>query len=338
MGKESSLNPPDDKGCIYVLGSLGVALYAPATSYSQYSKGLDYHIWVSDVETTFVAKDYSATIFDKADEAPSDEIKASALMFVRLHINLSLRWEYLQLKSPKEMWDALKDHFGNIHNTLLPELTMSWNEICLLDYKHVNDFNKDMLHLKADLIYVGTTSQKMIRFRKPFHLSYFGPILANQYRLEYDNKRITIFNKLINLLQVAERHNEVLVSSNAKPARTKKIMEANYGRTNGEKNPNVYGTGHGNLKPRAKKHSGCGRGRGRGGSSIVKRRLGAPDSTSQGNQKAPTPFIAPKVRVGNEPCYHCIDTGHWYKNCHISKQVAVYYKKYRESKERKLRI
>ena len=35
-------------------------------------------------------------------------------------------------------------------------------------------------------------------------------ILTNQYRLEYDNKRITMFNKLINLMQVAERHNEIL--------------------------------------------------------------------------------------------------------------------------------
>ncbi|KAL6584851.1 hypothetical protein OROMI_004140 [Orobanche minor] len=36
MGKESRMNSPDDKGCIYVLGSLGVALSATATSSSQY--------------------------------------------------------------------------------------------------------------------------------------------------------------------------------------------------------------------------------------------------------------------------------------------------------------
>ncbi|KAL6565722.1 hypothetical protein OROHE_004777 [Orobanche hederae] len=35
MGKESRMNSPDDKGCIYGLGSLGVALSAPATSSSQ---------------------------------------------------------------------------------------------------------------------------------------------------------------------------------------------------------------------------------------------------------------------------------------------------------------
>ncbi|KAL6524093.1 hypothetical protein OROMI_031188 [Orobanche minor] len=119
------------------------------------SEGLEYHRWVSDVETTFIAKDYSATIFGTTGDAPSDKTKASALMFLRRHIDPSLRWEYLQLKSPKELWDALKGRFGNIHNTLLPELTVQWNEIRLLDYKRINDFNKDMLRLKARLNFCG---------------------------------------------------------------------------------------------------------------------------------------------------------------------------------------
>ncbi|KAL6579124.1 hypothetical protein OROMI_009340 [Orobanche minor] len=38
MGEESRMNPPDDKSCIYGLGSLGVALSAPATSSSQLSR------------------------------------------------------------------------------------------------------------------------------------------------------------------------------------------------------------------------------------------------------------------------------------------------------------
>ncbi|KAL6500834.1 hypothetical protein OROGR_027342 [Orobanche gracilis] len=115
---------------------------------------------------------------------------------------------------------------------------------------------------------------------------------------------------------------------------TKKVPEANYGKVKGGKKPNVQGTGHGNPNPhRGKGYSGRGRGRGRGGSSNVMRRLGAPGS-SQGNHKAPTPHVAPKVRVGDEPCYRCGDAGHWYKNCHASKEVAALYKKYRESKER----
>ncbi|KAL6544197.1 hypothetical protein OROGR_010694 [Orobanche gracilis] len=88
------------------------------------SEGLEHHRWVSDVETTFVANGYNATIFEKVNEEPSNKTKTSALIFLRRHTDLIERWEYLQLKSSKELWDALKGHSGNIHNSLLPELTM----------------------------------------------------------------------------------------------------------------------------------------------------------------------------------------------------------------------
>ena len=75
-------------------------------------------------------------------------------------------------------------------------------------------------------------------------------ILANQYRLEYDNKRITTFNKLINLLQVVERHNEILLNNNAKPVAIKKIPESNYDKINGGKNPNTKRTRRDDPYPR----------------------------------------------------------------------------------------
>jgi len=74
-----------------------------------------------------VAKEYSATIEtpkDPNDAGPSNKVNASTLMFLRHHIDHSLRWEYVQLKTPKELWDILKGCFGNIHDTLLPELTV----------------------------------------------------------------------------------------------------------------------------------------------------------------------------------------------------------------------
>ncbi|KAJ9550906.1 hypothetical protein OSB04_014951 [Centaurea solstitialis] len=139
-------------------------------------------------------------------------------------------------KNPKELWDALKGRFGNIHDSLLPELIVQWNEIRLLDYKKVNDFNKDMLRLKARLNFCGKDLTEDDMIQKT--LSTFPTsaiILMNQYRLEYDSKRITTFNKLINLLQVAERHNEVLLNNNARPVGTKKVPESNHASVKGWK-------------------------------------------------------------------------------------------------------
>ncbi|XP_062017977.1 uncharacterized protein LOC133734357 [Rosa rugosa] len=286
------------------------------------SEGLEYHRWVSDVETAFVAKDYTATITDSKDDELSNKVKANALMFLRRHIDPSLCWEYLQLKTPKELWDALKGRFGNIHDTLLPELIVQWNEIRLLDYKRVNDFNKDMLRLKARLNFCGKELTEDDMIQKT--LSTFPTsaiILANQYRLEYDNKRITTFNKLIKLLQVVERHNEVLLNNNARPVGTKKIPEANYGKVKGGKNPNAKGVGRadpyprGNNAPRGKGHGG--RDMGRGGPPNVWRRDDGAGPSGHGNkvQREPKNPSVKQNRVGNEPCYRCGVIGHWYKNC-----------------------
>ncbi|XP_004292121.1 PREDICTED: uncharacterized protein LOC101310668 [Fragaria vesca subsp. vesca] len=293
------------------------------------SEGIEYHCWVSDVETTFVGKVYTSTIktpTDPKDAGPSDKVKANALMFLRRHSDPSLRWEYLQLKTPMELWDALKGRFGNIHDTLLPELTVQWNEILLLDYKRVNDFNKDMLRLKARLNFCGKELTEDDMIQKT--LSTFPTsslILANQYRLEYDNKRITTFNKLINLLQVAERHSEVLVNNNTRPVGTKKIPETNYGKVRGGKNPKGKGVGRvdpyscENNAPRGKGHEG--RGKGRGGPPHVWRRDGGAGPSGHGGtgpsghgskvQKAPRDPQIQKERVGTEPCYRCGTTGHW---------------------------
>ncbi|CAH9097671.1 unnamed protein product [Cuscuta epithymum] len=313
------------------------------------SEGLEYHRWVSDVETTFVAKDYSTTLLDPEnckDNAPSEKMKAAALMFLRRHIDPSLRWEYLQLKTPKELWDALQGRFGNIHDTLLPELTVQWNEIRLVDYKKVNDFNKDMLRLEARLNFcqkIITEGEMIEKTLSTFPTS--ALILANQYRLEYNNKRITTYNQLIVQLQVAERHNEVLLNNNARPIGTKKIPEAHYGKMSGGKNPNVKGEGrtnpysHGQNSQRGRGRGNRGgrggrggRGMARGGSSKVWRRDVGAGSNSQGS-KAPTKPPVKRERAGEEPCFRCGTPGHWSKHCQASNKVAAAYKKYRESKE-----
>ncbi|KAL6561117.1 hypothetical protein OROMI_016718 [Orobanche minor] len=217
------------------------------------SEGLEYHRWVFDVETTFVAKEYSATLLDPTANEPSDK----------------------------------------------------WDEIRLLDYKRVNDFNEDMLRLKTHLNLCGKEITEDDMIQKT--LSTFPTsalILANQYRLEYDNKRITTFSKLINLLQVAERHNEVLVNNNSRPAGTKQIPEANFGKTKRGRQPDEQGTGRANPKPRGTKpHGGKGRGgrrrgRGRGGPSSGKRKDNAPGLLGHGTkQQAPPKTLAPTERV-----------------------------------------
>ncbi|XP_026431663.1 uncharacterized protein LOC113328887 [Papaver somniferum] len=130
------------------------------------STELEYHRWVADVEITFVAKDFTSTIKPSADAAPATEKeKTNALMFRKRHINPNLRWGYHHLKTPKELWDALDSRFGNIHDSLIPQLNVLWNEIRFLDYVKVNDFQKDMLQIQAHMDFSGKklTDEEMIQ-------------------------------------------------------------------------------------------------------------------------------------------------------------------------------
>ncbi|KAL6585665.1 hypothetical protein OROMI_002309 [Orobanche minor] len=167
-----------------------------------------------------------------------------------------------------------------------------------------------MLCLKARLNFCGKeiTEDHMIqKMLSTFSTS--ALILANQYRLKYDNKRITTFNKLINLLQVAERHN-VLVNNNARPAGTKQILEANFGKIKRGRQPDKQGTGRANPKLHGMKpHGGKGRGgrrrgRGRGGPSSRERKDNAPGLLGhETKQQAPPKTSAPTERVHDALCF-----------------------------------
>ncbi|XP_026442348.1 uncharacterized protein LOC113341795 [Papaver somniferum] len=275
-------------------------------------------------------------------------------MFLKRNIDPNLRWGYHHFKTPKKLWDALERRFGNIHYSLLPQLQVQWNEIRFLDYVKVNDFQKDMLQLQARLDFCGTklTDAEMIqKTLSTFPTS--SMILANQYRSEVDNKRITTFSKLINLLQVAETHNEILVNNNARVMGKKKVPEANYGKVNRGKNPKSKRGGHADHSPSHDSHSrtpyargesntrgrgykgpnrGHRRGQGSGGNSNVWNRdlPSGPSGDSSKVEKAPRNPPIKKDEVGNEPCYRCGSTAHWYQQCKASNKVAYIYKKYRE--------
>ncbi|XP_026439753.1 uncharacterized protein LOC113338580 [Papaver somniferum] len=238
---------------------------------------------MDDVKIAFVATECTHTITPSTekDASPATEKeKAEALLYLKEHIDPNLLWGYQHTMCPKELWDALASRFGSIEDCLIPQLNEQWNDIRFLDYVKVGDFQRDMLKLQAHLNFcrIKLPDKDMIqKTLSTFPLS--SVILANQYRIEVDNKRITNFSKLINLLRVAERHNEVLANNNARAPGKKKIPEANYGKDNKGKHHKErrvkndsyshapYSRGDNNPRGRGKKgHRG--RGHWRGGHSI----------------------------------------------------------------------
>ncbi|KAL6198297.1 hypothetical protein ACLB2K_028089 [Fragaria x ananassa] len=64
-------------------------------------------------------------------------MKAQAVIIMRRHLDPALQWQYMNVKDPRALWLALEDRFGNVADTLLPDLKEKWNNIRFQDFKTV---------------------------------------------------------------------------------------------------------------------------------------------------------------------------------------------------------
>ena len=129
------------------------------------STGSEYHSWVTDVENHLTSKGILPVI-----QAPNPDLifertatnNATALILMRRHMDKSLRLEYMAIKDARELWVALEECFGNIQDTLLPDLKVRWGNLRFADFKSVAEYNSEVLRLKTMLGFCGqpVTEQK----------------------------------------------------------------------------------------------------------------------------------------------------------------------------------
>ncbi|GAV79671.1 hypothetical protein CFOL_v3_23135, partial [Cephalotus follicularis] len=75
--------------------------------------------WVLDVKLHLSAKKLRHTIDE--DNAASNEERATALIFLRHHIDDALKYEYLTVENPLELWQNLNDRFEHLKAVVLPK-------------------------------------------------------------------------------------------------------------------------------------------------------------------------------------------------------------------------
>ncbi|GAV88615.1 hypothetical protein CFOL_v3_32037, partial [Cephalotus follicularis] len=79
--------------------------------------GKNHLSWVLDVKLYLSAKKLRHTIDE--DNAASNEVRATVLIFLRHHTDDGLKYEYLTVENPLELWQNLNDMFEHLKAVVL---------------------------------------------------------------------------------------------------------------------------------------------------------------------------------------------------------------------------
>ncbi|GAV74624.1 hypothetical protein CFOL_v3_18104, partial [Cephalotus follicularis] len=101
--------------------------------------GKNYLSWVLDVKLHLSAKKLRYTI--EEENVATNEERATALIFLRHHIDDDLKYEYLTVKNPLELWQNLNDRFEHLKAVVLPKAFNDWSQLRFQDFKTVSKYN-----------------------------------------------------------------------------------------------------------------------------------------------------------------------------------------------------
>ncbi|KAK4737199.1 hypothetical protein R3W88_000896 [Solanum pinnatisectum] len=177
---------------------------------------------VLDAEIHLTIKGLGDSII-KANKASSQD-KAKAMIFLRHHLDESLKVEYLIVKDPLELWIGLKGRYDHLKATVLPRARYEWMHLRCQDYKIVIEYNSTVFRITSQSKLCGEVIKDEDMLEKTlttFHAS--NMILQQQYR----EKNFKKYSKLISCLLVAGHHNDILMKNHeARPAGSAPLQEA----------------------------------------------------------------------------------------------------------------
>ncbi|GKE61605.1 hypothetical protein Tco_1511972 [Tanacetum coccineum] len=209
--------------------------------------GKNYLSWRLEADTYLDAHGLEDTI--QAGKVTTSMQKAKALMFIRHHLHVDLKIEYLTVKDPLVLWNKLKDIFDHQKTVILPKARYEWTHLRLQDFNSVSEYNSAMHHITSTLLLCGDTITDAEMLEKTFSTFHASNILLQQ---QYRAKGFTKYCDLISCLLVAEQNNELLMKNHeTRPTGTAPLLEANMTTYNDHSG----GRGRGYY---------CGRGYGRG--------------------------------------------------------------------------
>ena len=137
--------------------------------------GKNYLSWALEAETYLDAHGLVDTI--QAEKETTNMQKAQALMFLRHHLHVDLKTEYLTVKDPLVLWNKLKDRYDHQKTVILPRARYEWTHLRLQDFKTVSEFNSAMHHITSTLLLCGDSISDAEMLEKTFSTFHASNIL-----------------------------------------------------------------------------------------------------------------------------------------------------------------
>ncbi|XP_024014721.1 uncharacterized protein LOC112088558 [Eutrema salsugineum] len=113
------------------------------------NSGDNYLSWVVDVEMYLDSEGLGDAI--KEGNKATTQTKAKAMIFLRHHLHVDLKNEYLTIKEPEVLWSSLKDRFDHLKNVVLPKARYDWTHLRIQDFKSVSEYNSAMFKITSKL-------------------------------------------------------------------------------------------------------------------------------------------------------------------------------------------
>ncbi|XP_024164273.1 uncharacterized protein LOC112171302 [Rosa chinensis] len=269
------------------------------------STGVGYHKWVRDVQNHLTTQGILASIHAPNPDVIAQNVppmavtnNAKALIMITRHMDKSLQLDYMNEYSARNLWVALQKLFGNVYDSLLPDLEVQWPNLRFFDYKTI-EVNARRITRFHELITTMCVAEK------------HDNIVVKNYNSQPDGTKVISESNYNDASKGGCRERN--------PEHKGNHLERPGPYDHSAQEGNRRNDQHNNRRCRGQRGAD-----GHGGVAASLRCHGSRANPPQPRENPPT---------HNEVCFRCGASNHWAKICKAPENVAAAYKAYRIVRE-----
>ncbi|XP_010430940.1 PREDICTED: uncharacterized protein LOC104715207 [Camelina sativa] len=142
------------------------------------ASGDNYLQWALDTKIHLKSKELCECIEDDNNCSKGDKYKA--IMYIRHHMDESLKSQYLTIEDPLELWTELTNKYGHQKMVLLPKAQVDWKTLRVQDFKSMDRYNLELFKIASRLKLCGIEVTDEDLIEKTLSTYYTNDILLQQ--------------------------------------------------------------------------------------------------------------------------------------------------------------